>query len=517
MNATTHSQSDILTETREILQKPSKNTKRKILFSVNVTVVSVILLHFIVQLTTFGRLPDPARDMIVFPIVLLFMLISAIYNGWMLFKRKDGHRFLNITTAWSSVLTLQVFSLSIVHSNPNTATSLLMDFALSTIMIFITGTVLNRKMAVFWFFVAACSLYLAYIHRGVDFEYHLMTSQEVTEYKSSLSQKVPSAIRRMNEVRKERLLPLSSGLFVTVWTIFLLLTFWSAFFQAGMIDQVLAAIPLAVNKISVAAEEKQKLQKENLRMGAELDVAKRVQTMVLPTEAEKNACPGLEVGARMDTAAEVGGDFYEILPMNNGKTYFAIGDVTDHGLQSGVVMLMAQSVYRASLEEEKVDLKRSMQNINNVLVKNIQVRMNDTRNMTLCLGCYETGRLECIGQHEKVLIHRKADGEIEAVDTLDMGIYVGLLDKIDEHLQVREFHLEVGDTVLFYTDGVTEAEREKDKEMFEFKNLKNSLKKHVDEKTVQNLVDRIVSDVYAWVGEGEIMDDITLLAFRRKV
>src|SRR5262249_23888414 len=84
------------------------------------------------------------------------------------------------------------------------------------------------------------------------------------------------------------------------------------------------------------------LQAENLRLGAELEVARRLQKMVLPTATELQAIDELDIAGYMEPAAEVGGDYYDVLS-HNGHIKIGIGDVTGHGLESGVLMLMAQT------------------------------------------------------------------------------------------------------------------------------------------------------------------------------
>src|SRR5688572_1602067 len=71
---------DALEEATEILEEPSKHVKRKILISVNVIIVLVLVLHISVQLATVGHLPDPARDNVVLPLIVLVNPASAIYN-----------------------------------------------------------------------------------------------------------------------------------------------------------------------------------------------------------------------------------------------------------------------------------------------------------------------------------------------------------------------------------------------------------------------------------------------------
>jgi methyl-accepting chemotaxis protein len=81
------------------------------------------------------------------------------------------------------------------------------------------------------------------------------------------------------------------------------------------------------------------LQAENLRMGAELEVTRKLQHMLLPTTEELHQIADLDIACYMEPADEVGGDYYDVL-QHNGQIKIGIGDVTGHGLESGVLMVI---------------------------------------------------------------------------------------------------------------------------------------------------------------------------------
>lgn len=501
---------DVLAKSTSLLTEPFKNTKRKILIAVNLTFVSLAILQIASQLIVNGNLPNPARDLVFYPLIFIINSFSAIYNIRVISSNTEGSKFLTGFTAWSSMVIIMMFALASVHANPNTATSFLFDFAFSAILIFIIGTVLNRKIAIVWIVIALISLGVAYTDRGVDFEYYLMTSEQVEQIKNGEAQTIEWDAET---AKKEKIEPLSINIFITIWLVFILLAFIPTFFEAGVIGKILQVIPKVITNIEIASAERNKLETENIRMGMELDVAKHIQTMVLPDESEIASCKGLDVAARMDTAAEVGGDFYEVLPQKDGSTIFGIGDVTDHGLQSGVVMLMTQSAIRAVLDNTNENLKTSLEKVNQVIRNNVQTRLKDLRNLTISVLRYENGKVTVSGQHESILIVRKDSNEVEEIDTQDLGIYIGMIESVKEHLDELTFNLEAGDTMLLYTDGVTEAENDK-KQFYGIKRLKESLLKHKNNSSKQ-LIKSITDDLYNFIGETEILDDITLLAIKR--
>ena len=154
--------------------------------------------------------------------------------------------------------------------------------------------------------------------------------------------------------------------------------------------------------------------------------------MILPTEAELAEIVGLDVAAYMEPANEVGGDYYDILHREAGRVRIGIGDVTGHGLESGVVMLMTQSAVRTLVTSDETDAVKVMEILNRTIGKNIE-RMGSDKNLTLALLDYRpvppgervadgaAGHLRISGQHESVVVVRRG-GHIEVVDTIDLGM-----------------------------------------------------------------------------------------------
>jgi PAS domain S-box-containing protein len=169
------------------------------------------------------------------------------------------------------------------------------------------------------------------------------------------------------------------------------------------------------------------LQQDNLRMSAELDVSRRIQQMVLPAPEELQQIEGLDIVGYMKPAEEVGGDYYDVLTVN-GMLHIGIGDVTGHGLESGVLMLMTQTAIRTLIEHGETDPVAFLSTLNRVILKNAQ-RMQVDKTLTLACVHYHHGMLKLIGQHEELLVVR-AGGTVERVDTLHLGFPIGMVDEI---------------------------------------------------------------------------------------
>lgn len=507
---------DVLQEASRMLSEPSKNTKRKILTAFNIVFIIALVLHLSIQLLEFGKLPDPARDLILFPIAILINSISVYYNASVLRNKREPVVWMSRFTSWFTIGTALILSIFIVHSNINIATSLQVDFGLSVIMIFIVGTVIGRKAAIGWFIIASVSLFIAYQNVGEDYVYYLMTNQEVETFQDSLIAGNPNAIQRVKKLESNKLAPLPAKLFAAVWFVFMTILLLAVYFESNMISRVLGTLPAVIDKISIASEEKNKLENENMRMGLELEVAQRIQKMLLPKGSELSQIQYLDISARMDPAEEVGGDFYEVLPQNDQSVILAIGDVTDHGLQSGIVMLMVQSTLRTILDRNgggEISLTHAMNRINTIMYRNIRNRMEDYRNLTMCLAHLTKSRITLCGQHENLLKYNARTGEVEVISTDDLGIYVGLIEDIEPHVEELQIDFFENDILLFYTDGLTEAENPNG-EFFNEARLVRLLREY-SYKKVNDIVDAIYDEVYRFIGSRAILDDITLMIIKR--
>ncbi len=506
--------SDVLQEAGRMLSEPGKDTKRKILLGMNGAFIAALMLHLVIQLVEFGTLPDPGRDMVFYPLVIILNLYSFIYNIRVLLNKKEISVRKDNFTKWSTLGISMLVALLIVHANANTAMSMLVDFGFSVVMLFIIGTVISRKAAIIWFIISAISLYFAYQNVGSGFEYHLLTQEEIQVFNESLAAGDPAAIERLSILESEKIKPFPASLYVSVWLIFMVIAFLAVYFESNMISKVLGVIPQVIDKINIASSEKNKLQNENLRMGMELDVARKIQKMMLPRLEEFNSCRYLEVAARMDPASEVGGDFYEFLPQQDGSVLIAMGDVTDHGLQSGLVMMMAQSTIRTIIDGQKADLPAAVNRINNILYKNIHDRMQDHRNMTLALARIEPDQVTICGQHENLLHYHSASADIRLIQTTDLGMYIGMVDDIEEHVQEMIIPIGAEDIMLWYTDGLTEAENMAG-ELYGEARLQEQFTKYIHLSPTE-MMDKIYADVYNFTGDVALHDDISVLIIKRK-
>lgn len=277
------------------------------------------------------------------------------------------------------------------------------------------------------------------------------------------------------------------------------------------------ALALANQEISGLNE---RLKAENVRLGAELNVTRELQNMLLPTPQELNQVEGLDIAAFIQPAEEVGGDYYDVL-QDNGQIKLCIGDVSGHGLASGIVMLMTQTAVRTLLIHGETNPIRFLNTLNHVVFSNLQ-RMAVDKSLTLALMNYipqltapnsKSGELYLSGQHETIIVVRQ-NGQIELVDTFDLGMPVGLDQDISQFINEKRIDLKSGDGVVLYTDGITEAENMIN-EQYGLKRLCGVISQNWSQ-SVEAIKSLVIDDVLRYVGRQIIDDDLTLVVVKQK-
>jgi sigma-B regulation protein RsbU (phosphoserine phosphatase) len=271
-----------------------------------------------------------------------------------------------------------------------------------------------------------------------------------------------------------------------------------------LISTALKAILLAR---AIVDEATRRQRAEQTRMAQELEIAARIQTGILPNEVR---VPGLEIAARMLPATEVGGDYFDILPCEGG-CWLGIGDVAGHGLHTGLVMLMIQSIVAATtLARPHATPAEAWSALNAVLCDNVRARLGRDEHATVTLLRYrDNGQVEFAGAHEQLIIYRAATGRCDLVDT--PGLWAGIQKRpARDATPDGSFWLARGDVLLLYTDGLIEA-RSQDAGSFGMERLCESLCE-LALLPVADILDEILARVDAWMTRRR--DDLSLVVLR---
>ncbi len=259
----------------------------------------------------------------------------------------------------------------------------------------------------------------------------------------------------------------------------------------------------------VSAREllRQKQEEERERLTAELEIARRIQTSLLPRTL---AVPGLEIAARMETFTEVGGDYYDVVPFEGGA-WIGIGDVSGHGLTAGLSMLMLQSAVGAAVRSRpNARPSEILDHVNRVLLDNVRNRLRRDDYATFSLIRYEQdGTAVVAGAHEDVAVPRRETGQVERLCPEGTWLGIGEAPPAKEDLR---FRLASGDVLLLLTDGATEARSEAG-EMLGMDRVCDTLRELGDH-PVDAICTTLWQRIDAWTHARA--DDVTLLVARQQ-
>jgi serine phosphatase RsbU (regulator of sigma subunit) len=240
------------------------------------------------------------------------------------------------------------------------------------------------------------------------------------------------------------------------------------------------------------------------RLERELEIAGNIQTSIVPRRVPVR---NFDFAGALVPASAVGGDYYDVTPTADGL-WLGIGDVSGHGLEAGLIMLMVQSGLGALLRgRPSLRPSQALCAINDLLVENVRHRMGKDDHVTLTvLHCLVDGSVTFAGAHEDILVWRAETGKCDIVHT--PGTWVGIQSGLafpDEGLR-----LSPGDTLLLYTDGVTEANSSVNG-MVGLMRLAEWFEEDA-RRPVDAIRDRLIERVRAW--QTEQRDDVTVLVVR---
>lgn len=192
----------------------------------------------------------------------------------------------------------------------------------------------------------------------------------------------------------------------------------------------------------------------------EMELAKKIQTVLLPDNPQ---IPGFEISGFMNPADQVGGDYYDVIHAN-GRHWVVIGDVSGHGVPSGLIMMMVRTSIHLALEiAQDASPETILTHVNRIIHESIQ-KLGEEKYMTITVFSYfQDGKFHFSGLHQDILIYRTQTKQVETVQT--DGMWIGMLDDIEHLLDRGSIKLEKGDIMLLYTDGVSEA-MDQDQEMY---------------------------------------------------
>ncbi len=268
-------------------------------------------------------------------------------------------------------------------------------------------------------------------------------------------------------------------------------------------------------RIGASLEKKRLRDQEQKVLRAlerELEIGREIQSSFLPGELPQP--PGWEIAARFQPAREVAGDFYDAFFVGEGKIALVVADVCDKGVGAALFMALVRSLFRAlalqnfaSQGSDAVHLKSTVTQTNDYIAET-----HDNSNM------FATAFVAVLDLRSKAITYINAGHNPPFVIGKNgvkaqlgrTGPAVGVIPKMK--FDVLDTRLEIGETLLAYTDGVTDAEDPNRKE-FSTERLISLVQ--VQHSSAAGLLDAIQSEIHDHIANAPQMDDITLLAARR--
>jgi serine phosphatase RsbU (regulator of sigma subunit) len=238
----------------------------------------------------------------------------------------------------------------------------------------------------------------------------------------------------------------------------------------------------------------------------EMASAAIIQRALLPRATEFAAETGLDVFASMIPARDVGGDFFDLVRLADGRIAVGVGDVCGKGVPAALFMGITKTLIRINLLEAP-DLPAAIEKANNHL-DNINAAGLFA---TLIYAAYDplSGEVEHCSCGHLPLLLRRAGGEIETLPA--GGLPVGMFD--DLKLRSRRISMQPGDLMFLYTDGVTEAEDTEQRQFGEERLL--DLMAQAGGVNASQWIARVNASVREFSDGAPQFDDVTCLAFRR--
>ena len=247
---------------------------------------------------------------------------------------------------------------------------------------------------------------------------------------------------------------------------------------------------------------------ERAAVQRDLDLARELQGGLLPKVfPTREEAPGIELFARLEPAKEVSGDLYDFFPIEPGKMCFVVGDVSGKGIAAGIFMAVTRTLIRATAVPGRGPVE-IMNRVNAQLAKENQASLF----VTMILGIVDTATGRMVygqgGHNPPILVPAQGKPTYEPAGGMPLGVFE------DAKFGERELQLKPGETLLVYTDGVTEAMNQA-KDLFGEDRLEKAVT-GVADLSSEKIAERVIEQVEGFVLEAERSDDITLLAIQRR-
>jgi phosphoserine phosphatase RsbU/P len=243
---------------------------------------------------------------------------------------------------------------------------------------------------------------------------------------------------------------------------------------------------------------------DRLSLKGELEIAREIQLAMLPSGTLRVA--DIEICGMTRPANTVGGDFYDVLPMRDGRVIIALGDVAGKGSPAALLMALLLAVLRTLVDEE-LNAPALVERLN------VQICRHSppSRFITLFYAVYSpaTGAMTYVNAGQNPPLIRRRDGRYERLDST--GVALGMFDK--STFAAVETILGPGEMLIMYSDGITEAENPGG-QPFEESGLEMVVERHAGQGPAE-IGAQVLTSVEAHANRSRFVDDLTILILKR--
>jgi sigma-B regulation protein RsbU (phosphoserine phosphatase) len=251
--------------------------------------------------------------------------------------------------------------------------------------------------------------------------------------------------------------------------------------------------------------ERDTLLREMERKNTELAIAAEIQQSFLPDSITQ--IEGFEVAAKSVMAKEVGGDFFDVIPLKKGTMGIMIADVSGKGIPAALFMALSRIVVRVNATWYMDRPAMAISNANAIIAADSKAGMF----VTLFYGILEEDNYTLTyvnaGHNPPIICHSDDEHLTELTAT---GIAIGALS--DAEYTAATATLKAGDIIVLYTDGITEAENAQ-QDMFGEERL-NEVIRACRKQPAEEIITTIIESVRTFTGGFAQSDDITLMVIR---
>jgi len=261
------------------------------------------------------------------------------------------------------------------------------------------------------------------------------------------------------------------------------------------------------NEMAAGLQERERIREAHQAVEQELAVAGRIQASFLPHDLP--CVPGWQIAVALNPAKQTSGDFYDVIPLPEGKIGLVVADVADKGTGAALYMALSRTLIRTFAVEYADQPERVLEAANRRILADAQADLFVTTFYGV-LGP-ETGSLAyCNGGHNPPYLIRAGGPDVATL--VRTGMPLGVLD--EAKWQCGREHLAPGDTLIMYSDGLTEAHDE-NYTFFEADRLLKTAQAHVGQPAVE-IRDALMAAVCAFRGTAPQSDDMTVMVVVRE-